>query len=165
MLLTAQATKAKDVLFPIETPAIFRAISVSVSSEWILLTTLETNLDAGYKAVSKAPPPTERYRQFKKLKYPRKVVTIEPVMDFDDDVFPQMDRRSEPEYVWLGLNSKPEVSYRNHHRRSFVNWSKCWCGWHKDRPKELRELDIGIPQKWRLHKSNIDCAQPPLCLQ
>ena len=45
----------------------------------ILLTTLETNRDKGYKAISKAPPPSVRYEQFRALKYPRKVVTIEPV--------------------------------------------------------------------------------------
>ena len=33
---------------------------------------------AGYYQVSKAPPPSERYRQFLDLDYARKVVTIEP---------------------------------------------------------------------------------------
>jgi hypothetical protein len=74
----------------------------------ILLTTLETNRDEGYGDISKAPPPSERYRQFKALKYPRKVVTIEPVMDFDTKVFAGWIRSLRPEYVWLGLNSKPE---------------------------------------------------------
>ncbi|HBC89258.1 MAG TPA: hypothetical protein DCZ94_20145 [Lentisphaeria bacterium] len=72
----------------------------------ILLTTLETNRDAGYNQVSKAPVPSERYRQFLALEYPRKVVTIEPVMDFDVDVFSQWILKINPEYVWLGFDSK-----------------------------------------------------------
>lgn len=48
---------------------------------------METNRDQGYERISKAPPPTERFRQFLALDYPRKVVTIEPVMDLDLDTF------------------------------------------------------------------------------
>jgi len=72
-----------------------------------LLTTLETNRDQGYAAVSKAPIPTERYQQFLNLDYPRKVVTIEPVLDFDLDVFTNWITSIAPEYVWLGFNSRP----------------------------------------------------------
>ena len=75
----------------------------------IMLTTLETNRDAGYGygAISKAPLPTERYKQFLNLQFPRKVVTIEPVMDFDLDIFTSWIKNINPEYVWLGYNSKP----------------------------------------------------------
>lgn len=73
----------------------------------ILVTTLETNRDEGYDRVSKAPPPSERLRQFLDLGYTRKVVTIEPVMDFDVEVFADWIVRIAPEYVWLGLNSHP----------------------------------------------------------
>ena len=48
-----------------------------------------------------------RYQQFKELDYPRKVVTIEPVMDFDLEVFAGWIVDLKPEYVWLGLNSRP----------------------------------------------------------
>jgi uncharacterized Fe-S cluster-containing radical SAM superfamily protein len=72
----------------------------------ILVTTLETNRDEGYDKFSKAPPPSERYQQFRDLDYPRKVVTIEPVMDFDVDVFSRWIVSLTPEYVWLGFNSR-----------------------------------------------------------
>jgi hypothetical protein len=75
----------------------------------ILLTTLETNRDAGYGAISKAPLPSERYRQFKALDYPRKVITIEPVLEFDLRIFSAWIRNIRPEYVYLGFNSKPEA--------------------------------------------------------
>jgi len=58
--------------------------------------------------VSKAPAPTVRYEQFKALDYPRKVVTIEPVMDFDLDVFSRWIIEIDPECVWLGYNSRPK---------------------------------------------------------
>ena len=61
---------------------------------------------AGYEAISSAPPPSERYRQFLALEYPRKIVTVEPVMDFDVDVFASWIINIKPELVYLGLNSK-----------------------------------------------------------
>jgi hypothetical protein len=79
----------KTFYFQSKRPAYFEQFLPLFPQNVILLTTLETNRDDGYKAISKAPPPTERYRQFKMLKYPRKVVTVEPVVDFDEDVFPR----------------------------------------------------------------------------
>lgn len=77
----------------------------------ILVTTLETNRDKGYGKISKAPVPSKRYRQFLALKYPRKVVTIEPLMDFDVKIFAMWIIKINPEYVWIGFNSKEkEVS-------------------------------------------------------
>lgn len=73
----------------------------------ILVTTLETNRDDGYGAVSKAPPPSKRYAQFKQLDWPRKVITVEPAMDFDVDEFAEWLISLKPEYVWLGFNSRP----------------------------------------------------------
>jgi len=72
----------------------------------ILVTTLETNRTKGYDKISKAPPPWERFQQFLHLDYPRKVVTIEPVLDFDVREFAQWIVRIHPEYVWIGLNSR-----------------------------------------------------------
>lgn len=76
----------------------------------ILLTTLETNRDGGYFDISKAPPPTKRFKEFYDLDYPRKVVTIEPVLDFDLLVFSewilQLHKQGTLEYVWFGYDSK-----------------------------------------------------------
>lgn len=73
----------------------------------ICVTTLETNRDEGYGRVSKAPKPTERHRQFLELPWDRKVVTIEPVLDFDLEPFARMIEALHPEYVWVGFNSHP----------------------------------------------------------
>jgi hypothetical protein len=72
----------------------------------ILVTTLETNRDDGYDIISKAPTPSVRFKQFLELEYPRKVVTIEPVLDFDVEEFAERILSIKPEYVWLGLNSR-----------------------------------------------------------
>ena len=77
-----------------------------LSENVIVVSTLETNRDEGYSAISKAPVPSERFRQFLALDHPRKVVTIEPVLEFDTEVFADWIARIKPEYVWLGLNSR-----------------------------------------------------------
>jgi len=76
----------------------------------VLLTTLETNIPYFtniYKGLEKPPGPLKRAYDFQEIDYPRKVVTVEPVMQFTTG-FPSMMARIQPEYVWLGFNSKPE---------------------------------------------------------
>jgi hypothetical protein len=105
----SQRCSHKTFDFQSKKPAYFEPLLAEFPESVILLTTLETNRDAGYDEVSKAPPPSERYRQFKALDYPRKVVTIEPVLDFDVEEFAGWIVELHPEYVWLGFNSKPEA--------------------------------------------------------
>jgi len=77
----------------------------------ILVTTMETNRDEGYEKISKAPVPSVRFRDFYDLNFKRKVVTIEPVMDFDVDPFLgwmlKLKDQGSLEYVWYGYNSNP----------------------------------------------------------
>ena len=93
----------------------------------ILLTTLETNRFLDYKKISKAPIPPTRFQDFYELDYPRKVVTIEPVLDFDFRTFIKwfclLDEQESLEYVWFGFDSKkcglPEPSIKK--AQDFVN--------------------------------------------
>lgn len=73
-----------------------------------LVTTLETNRDENYENISKAPKPSNRYEQFLDLNYQNKVVTIEPIMDFDVDEFTKWIININPNYVWIGFNSRPK---------------------------------------------------------
>lgn len=98
----------KTFYFQSKQPVYFEQFLDEFTDNIILLTTLETNRDDGYPEVSKAPLPSDRYAQFLALDYPRKVVTIEPVMDFDPDIFTEWILEINPEYVWFGFNSKPE---------------------------------------------------------
>jgi hypothetical protein len=103
-----KSRKKKTYYFQSKKPAYFRPFLKEFPPEVILVTTLETNRDEGYRHISKAPLPSVRYRQFRSLAYPRKVLTIEPVIDFDPNTFFRWIVDLLPEYVWLGFNSKPE---------------------------------------------------------
>ena len=97
----------KTYYFQSKRPEYFKEFLTEFPNNVILVTTLESNRKSGYQKISKAPVPTERHRQFKNLEYPRKVVTIEPVMDFDLEIFSKWIVELDPEYVWLGYNSRP----------------------------------------------------------
>lgn len=100
----------KTYYFQSKRPEYFDQFVTELPSNVILVTTLETNRDEGYEHVSsKAPLPSERYKQFLNLNYPRKVVTIEPAMDFDLQVFSTWIKNIGPEYVWVGFNSRPRM--------------------------------------------------------
>ena len=83
----------------------------------ILGVTLETNRDEGYCEISKAPPPSRRYRDFLDVRHPIKMVTIEPVLDFDSDVLIDWIANIHPCLIWLGYDSRknclPEPSLAN----------------------------------------------------
>jgi hypothetical protein len=72
----------------------------------ILGTTLESNRDDLCEGISKAPKPSLRYRDFLEVKHPVKMVTIEPVMDFDLDVMTAWMENINPCMVWLGYDSR-----------------------------------------------------------
>jgi DNA repair photolyase len=65
-------------------------------------TTIETNRI--YKDISKAPPPLERSLALEKFKS-KKMVTIEPIMDFDLIPFVELLRRCTPFQVNIGADS------------------------------------------------------------
>jgi len=94
--------------FQSKAPEVFEQYDIPANV--ILVTTLETNRDRGYRdAVSKiAPLPIARHAQFMELSYPRKVVTVEPIMDFDEATFADDIIALKPEYVWVGYNSRPK---------------------------------------------------------
>jgi hypothetical protein len=85
---------------------------VSFPDNVILGTTIETNRDKLCKAIATAPPPSQRYEDFLKIKHPLKIkhslkmVTIEPVMDFDLNVMVKWMKDIKPCMIWLGYNSK-----------------------------------------------------------
>jgi len=68
----------------------------------IIGTTIETNRD--YQ-VSKAPSVIERYRTLARLDYPLKMVSIEPIMDFDPPKLVKMVKRINPWFVSIGADS------------------------------------------------------------
>jgi len=69
----------------------------------ILSTTIETNRRTDY--VSKAPPPFCRYLAMKTLGWPRKHVSIEPIMDFDLATLVGWMKEINPELVSVGYDN------------------------------------------------------------
>ncbi|OGS19955.1 MAG: hypothetical protein A2252_01530 [Elusimicrobia bacterium RIFOXYA2_FULL_39_19] len=100
---------AQQFYFQSKNPACFQQyLSDFPKDNTILLTTLETNRDEGYAGVSKAPVPSRRYADFKALDWLRKIITVEPVIDFDHDIFLEWIVDLKPEAVWIGYNSRPK---------------------------------------------------------
>jgi len=69
----------------------------------ILGITLESNRDY---LITKAPFPWQRYNDFMKLDFERKIVTIEPIMQFDLDLFVDWIRDIAPIRVYMGYDTK-----------------------------------------------------------
>jgi hypothetical protein len=89
----------------------------------VLLTTLETNRDDGYDKVSKAPPPSVRYEMFRDLHYPRKIVVIEPIMEFDFGVFLNWILSIGPEAVYVGFeSSRYEMPFSEPHMEKVLDF-------------------------------------------
>ena len=74
-----------------------------------LATTFETNRDDLTKKISKAPPVSKRYKDFLELDWSKKIVNVEPVMDFDLAPFSEMILSVKPCAVFIGYNSKPKA--------------------------------------------------------
>lgn len=89
-------------------PIIFKEFLNELPSNTFLLTTLETNRDKGYRKISKAPLLSKRYKDFLELKWEKKIVTIEPVIDFDLKEFSKWLLNIRPEVVFIGYNSHPK---------------------------------------------------------
>lgn len=102
--------KPKVYYLQSKAPACLKQYLPLLDDKYILVTTLETNRDKGYAEISKAPLPSVRFADFYALDYPRKVLTIEPVMDFDHDQMVRMvlDLKEQGSllYVWFGYDSK-----------------------------------------------------------
>ena len=87
-----------------KSPSSFQRFKGLYPPKIIFGTTIETNRDALAKIYSQAPPPS--LRQYWIGEMPRRMVSIEPIMDFDLDVMVRWMRDIWPEYVSIGADSK-----------------------------------------------------------
>ncbi len=85
-------------------------------SKIILCSTIES--DIIHKQISKAPDVITRYLAMKKLTT-RKIISIEPIMDFNTSVLIKWMKEIDPEFVSIGADSKghnlPEPSSKKIH--------------------------------------------------
>jgi len=114
--ILARIKKLPDRTFLIQSknPSIFRGYQFP---ENVLLgTTIETDRDNLYQGISSAPLPSQRYRAMMKLRHSRKIVTIEPILDFDVEILEEWISNIGPETCYVGYDSKknylpePELS-------------------------------------------------------
>jgi len=103
--IIARIQREPDKMFLIQSkdPKTFNRLLFPVNV--ILGTTLETNDDRLYGTVAKAPKPSQRYKDFVKVKHSLKMITIEPVIDFDLNVMVNWVESINPCMVWLGYDS------------------------------------------------------------
>jgi hypothetical protein len=104
--IVAVMRRNKDKTFLLQTkdPRTFRR--VRFPQNVVLGITLETNKDDLARSVSRAPAPSDRYEVFRHLKHKRKMLTIEPVMQFDLHTMVRWINDIDPCMVWLGYDSK-----------------------------------------------------------
>ncbi len=97
----------KTFLIQSKNPATFERI------EWpdnvILGTTMESNQNTilfDYSKITTAPSLWNRYKDFINIKHPWKMITIEPVLDFDLEVMIARIEKINPLIIWLGYDTK-----------------------------------------------------------
>ena len=101
----------KNFLLQSKNPATFNRIIFPRNV--ILGTTLETTFDERYDQISKAPLPSQRFRDFCEVKHPAKMVTLEPLLEFDMDTMISWIGDINPRFVWIGLDSKKSLKKHN----------------------------------------------------
>jgi len=90
-------------LFQSKNPRRFAEFLPLLPKNSIIGTTIETNRNYN---ISKAPPPAQRYRDFLAINHPRKMVSIEPIMDFDLKELLTWIKKINPIFVSIGADSK-----------------------------------------------------------
>jgi len=89
-------------LFQSKNPARFQQWLGLFPDDTVLGTTIESNR---YSTFSKAPPPLMRKQAMVELPH-LKMVSIEPIMDFDPDEMVRWIKEIAPEFVSIGADSK-----------------------------------------------------------
>jgi len=102
----------KTYYFQSKAPSVFKKFKDDLPNNCCLLTTAETDSlpdesEWEYSDISKAPHPSKRLETFKEIDYPKKIITIEPIMKFSNN-FGKKIIDINPEYTWMGFNSKPK---------------------------------------------------------
>jgi DNA repair photolyase len=93
-------------LFQSKNPNGILAVKDLLPKNSVIGTTIETNRDELYVGISKAPLPSQRFEAMLRLQHSRKIVTIEPVLDFDVEIMVKWVRSVGPEVCYVGCDSK-----------------------------------------------------------
>jgi len=102
-----------NFLFLTKNPGRYREFLDFYPENLVLGATIETNR---HYPVSEAPTTVERYKSMVELPYRNKLISIEPIMDFDMETFIQWIREIKPVLVHVGYDnyncrlSEPQLS-------------------------------------------------------
>ena len=96
-----------DFLFMTKNPKRYLELLPQIPENAILGATIETTCDEIIQTdkVSNAPLPTQRYKAMKTLDWKRKIVSIEPIMDFDQNTFTKWIEEINPFIVYVGYDN------------------------------------------------------------
>ena len=96
-----------DFLFMTKNPEKYLLLLPYIPKNAILGATIETTDDEIVKTdkISSAPLPSERYKAMKALEWDRKIVSIEPIIDFDIDTFIKWMEEINPFIVYVGYDN------------------------------------------------------------
>jgi len=90
-------------LFQTKNPARFSEFLDEFPEKSILGTTIETNRDYN---ISNAPEPKKRFEAFRDVEWNRKMVSVEPIMDFNLDILVKWLRELDLDFVSVGADSE-----------------------------------------------------------
>lgn len=102
ILAMVRTMPKKTFFFQSKNPAVFGLYDFPDNT--LIGITLESN--RYYPRISQAPQPEYRYKIFKDIEHPRKVVTIEPILKFDLGTLSQWVKEIAPERVYIGYDTK-----------------------------------------------------------
>ena len=92
-------------LFLTKNPERYREFLEVMPENAVLGVTIETNRDSVTAGISRAPPPTRRYHAMRSLGWPVKIVSVEPVLDFDLEVLVEWILEISPVRVYVGYDN------------------------------------------------------------
>jgi len=96
-----------DFLFMTKNPERYLKLLPYIPENTILGATIETTIDEIVQTdkMSNAPLPTDRYEAMKALDWNRKMVSIEPILDFDLNTFSNWIEAINPFIVYVGYDN------------------------------------------------------------
>jgi DNA repair photolyase len=96
-----------DFLFMTKNPERYLKLLPYIPETAILGATIETTVDEIVQSdrISNAPLPTSRYEAMKALDWNRKMISIEPILDFDLDTFSKWIEDINPFIVYVGYDN------------------------------------------------------------
>jgi DNA repair photolyase len=96
-----------DFLFMTKNPKRYLELLPFIPSNAILGATIETTNDEIVQTdkISNAPRPSQRYESMKTLDWSRKIVSIEPIIDFDLNTFSRWIKEINPLIVFVGYDN------------------------------------------------------------